>query len=48
MIGILSDSFQIAARTKRGDIQTHWKRGERFDNRRDATLEAHRLGQGHI
>ena len=48
MIGILSDSFQIATRTKAEKSHTHWIRGERFDNRRDATLEAHRLGQGHV
>lgn len=48
MIGILSDSFQIATRTKTDRAHTHWKRGERFDNRRDATLEAQRLGHGHV
>lgn len=48
MIGILSASFRIATRTHAGDARAHWTSGERFDNRKAATLEAHNLGQGHV
>ncbi|MEQ9260347.1 MAG: hypothetical protein RIG84_14765 [Roseovarius sp.] len=29
---------------KRWDAPSHWARGERFDNRRDAEIEAHLHG----
>ena len=48
MLSIFAKSFMTATRT---DVQTrsgapsHWRQGERFDNRRDAELEAHLTGR---
>ncbi|MEM9130543.1 MAG: hypothetical protein AAGA97_12565 [Pseudomonadota bacterium] len=48
MIKILSDTLHHATRIPPQKGRAHWKPAERFDNRRSATLEAHRLGQGHL
>ncbi len=48
MLGILSDSFRVATRTNDNDTRErrgHWAPGTRFDNRRDAELEAHRIAR---
>lgn len=44
MLNILANSFMTATRNdtrEHWDNPSHWKAGERFDNRRDAELEAH-------
>lgn len=48
MLGILSDSFRVATRahvTDARDGRNHWPNATRFDVRRDAELEAHRIGR---
>ncbi|MEM8776215.1 MAG: hypothetical protein AAGF53_14345 [Pseudomonadota bacterium] len=48
MIKILSDTLHHATLITPNQSRAHWKPSERFDNRHDAALEAHRLGQGHL
>jgi len=51
MFNILADTFRIATRADiigQRDGRTHWRNGERFDNRRDAELEAHRIGRRRV
>ena len=48
MLGILSDSFRTATRLNDTNVREgrgHWAPNTRFDNRRDAELEAHRIGR---
>lgn len=52
MFNILANTFRTATRNEprnppRGlwDAPSHWARGERFDNRRDAEIEAHLAGR---
>lgn len=48
MLGILSDSFRTATRLNDADTRSgrgHWPASTRFDNRRDAELEAHRIAR---
>ncbi len=48
MLGILSDSFRTATRLNDTNVREgrgHWAPNTRFDNRRDAELEAHRVGR---
>ncbi len=48
MLGIFANTFNTATRTDRRDrwaAPSHWVRGERFDNRRDAEIEAHLAGR---
>lgn len=44
MLNILANSFMTATRNTKRDrwgTPSHWAQGERFDNRRDAEMEAH-------
>ena len=44
MLNIFANSFKIATRADHRDhwaAPSHWRSGERFDNRRDAEIEAH-------
>lgn len=44
MLNIFANSFMTASRTDHRDhwdSPSHWRQGERFDNRRDAEIEAH-------
>lgn len=48
MLGIFAKTFNTATRTDRRDhwgSTSNWTRGKRFDNRRDAELEAHLAGR---
>lgn len=47
MLGIYAKTFNTATRTdrERWGKPSHWARGERFDNRRDAEIEAHLTGR---
>jgi len=48
MLGIFARSFTTATRTgrrNRWDAPSHWVQGERFDNRRNAEIEAHFSGR---
>lgn len=51
MLNIFADTFHIATRADiidQRDGRTHWPAGHRFDNRRDAELEAHRIGRRRV
>lgn len=44
MLNIFANSFMTATRsseTEHQDNRSHWTKGTRFDNRRDAEIEAH-------
>jgi hypothetical protein len=44
MLNIFAKTFNTATRTDHRDhwgAPSHWRRGELFDNRRDAEIEAH-------
>lgn len=48
MLSVLANSFMTATRTERGnrwDSPEYWRRGERFDDRRSAEIEAHRIAR---
>ena len=45
MLGIFANTFRTASRTDRWDAPSHWAKGERFDNRRNAEIEAHLAGR---
>jgi len=48
MLNIFANSFMTATRTNRRDhwgAPSHWSEGERFDNRRNAEIEAHTTGR---
>jgi len=48
MFGILANTFKTATRTDARDrwgAPSHWVHGERFDNRRNAEIEAHLAGR---
>lgn len=48
MLGIYAKSFMTATRHQdrgRWDAPAHWVESERFDNRRNAEIEAHTIGR---
>lgn len=48
MFGLFAKTFRAHPRTEaRGpwDAPAHWRQAERFDNRRDAEIEAHQVGR---
>ena len=51
MLNIFADTFRTATRADivdQRDGRTHWRNGERFDNRRNAELEAHTIGRRRV
>ena len=51
MLNIFANTFMTASRAdprNRWDTPAHWADGERFDNRRDAELEAHTTGRRRV
>ena len=48
MLSVFAKSFMTATRTDdrdRWDPPAHWTQGERFDNRRNAEIEAHTVAR---
>ncbi len=48
MLNIFANTFRTATRTDSRDTwgaPSHWAQGERFDNRRNAEIEAHLAGR---
>jgi len=45
MLKIFAKTFMNATRSDRWNPPSHWREAHRFDNRRDAEMEAHAIGR---